>query len=175
VSEKLDDTDEGGRKDNVSEDMHPMNEADAREIALWDYPPPYDLYNLDPKEIEGHVVALMDPENHYYSVRDKEGKLIAFICYGPDARVPGGDYSSDALDVGCGLRPDLTGQGLGPDVIRTAVEFGRDTWHPSRFRATIAAFNERAQKAAQRVGFQQVSSFERPSDGLPFVILEREA
>src|SRR5947209_8693053 len=146
-----------GEKDDVSMEMHPMTEVDAREIALWDYPSPYDLYNLDSDEIEDHVAALVDPENRYYSVRDKEGTLVAFICYGADARVPGGDYSGDALDVGCGLWPDLTGQGLGPNVIRTAAEFGRKTWHPSRFRATIAAFNERAQKAAQRVGFQQVS------------------
>jgi RimJ/RimL family protein N-acetyltransferase len=92
-----------------------------------------------------------------------------------DAQVPGGDYGEDALDVGCGIRPDLTGQRLGPTVIQTALDFGRRQWHPSRFRATIAAFNERAQKAARRVGFEQVSTFERSSDGLPFIIFEREA
>jgi [ribosomal protein S18]-alanine N-acetyltransferase len=156
-------------------EIRPTDEVDAREIASWRYEPPYELYNANPGEMEEHVNWFADPTNGYYSVRDVQGRLIAYICLGEDARVAGGDYSGEALDVGCGIKPDLTGRGLGPRIIQAAVDLGDDMYHPHCFRATIAAFNERALKAAQKVGFARVGTFERPPDGRPFVILEHEA
>ena len=45
--------------------------------------------------------------------------------FGPDGRVPGWDYDETALDTGGGLRPSLTGQGLGRAVISAGLDFGR--------------------------------------------------
>jgi RimJ/RimL family protein N-acetyltransferase len=151
--------------------VEPINERDAREIVSWQYPEPYAMYDLSPDD----AASVADPANGYFSVRDEAGNLVAFISLGAEARVPGGDYAEDALDVGGGIRPDLTGQGLGAQIIGLAVETGESRYGTRRFRATIAAFNQRAQRAAARAGFVPVSSFERPSDGLPFVILERPA
>jgi RimJ/RimL family protein N-acetyltransferase len=145
------------------------DERDAREIAAWRYTEPYAMYNMALEDAE--LVA--DPASRYFSVRDERGDLIAFIALGPEAQVPGGDYSHEALDIGAGIRPDLTGQGLGAKIIRLAVETGVRLDGADRFRATIAAFNQRAQRAAGKVGFRPVSSFRRPSDRLEFVILER--
>lgn len=155
-------------------DVRPADERDAREIVSWQYGQPYDLYNLSPDDLDT-VAAFADPANGYFSVRSDAGDLIAFLCLGADARVRGGDYGDDALDVGCGIRPDLTGHGLGPEIIRLALDVGRKRYGARRFRATIAEFNRRAQKAAEKAGFRAVSSFRRPSDRLDFVILERPA
>jgi RimJ/RimL family protein N-acetyltransferase len=151
--------------------VRPVDESDAQEIASWKYEEPYTMYNLSPDD----ATSIADPANGNFSVRDDEGNLIAFIAYGPEAQVPGGDYSEDMLDIGAGIRPDLTGQGLGPEIIGLAIEEGRKRFGPWRYRATIAGFNARAQRAAITAGFRPVTSFERPSDGLPFVILERPA
>ena len=152
--------------------VNPMSAGDARTIVGWRYPPPYDLYDLDSDTIEEDVEWFSDPANRYFSVQDGD-ELVAYICFGEEARVPGGDYDDAALDVGCGTRPDLTGQGMGPSIIETAVAFGRKRFGAYHFRSTIAAFNERALKAAQRAGFVPIGRFERPSDSRPFVVLER--
>ena len=151
----------------------PMTAEDARVILTWRYEPPYDLYNPTPESVAEDVVYLSDPTRGYFSLRDADNDLVAYICFGEEARVAGGEYRGDALDVGCGTRPDLTGRGIGSLIINTAVCFGRKQYRATRFRATIAAFNERALKASQRAGFLPVSSFERPSDGRTFVVLER--
>src|SRR2546423_1154519 len=120
----------------------PTTRTDAEEIMRWRYEPPYDLYNPDPAAVEQDIAHFSDPATGYFSLRDETGELIAYVCYGEEARVPGGDYGGEALDVGCGTRPDLTGRGMGPSIIETAVRFGGERYGASRFRATIAAFNE---------------------------------
>src|SRR5947209_5664809 len=97
--------------------IQPTTEADAREILSWQYDAPYDLYNPNSDWGEADVASFADPANGYLSLRDEHGHLIAYICFGAEARVPGGDYTADALDVGCGIKPNLTGHGLGPVII----------------------------------------------------------
>lgn len=97
---------------------------------------------------------------------------MAFCCFGADAQVPGGDYSKHALDIGLGLRPDLTGLGHGLDYVRTVIEFGIMRFKPGILRATIASFNLRAQKVWIASGFRECQRFERESDDLEFVVLE---
>ncbi len=148
-----------------------MDEASAREIATWHYDPPYEMYNCLPDEVEAHVKALLKPEYRYHTVWDSAGELIAFRCFGADARVPGGDYSADALDMGGGLRPDLTGRGLGISIIEAALEFARRNFAPRAFRVTVAAFNERALRVCEKVGYRPVDSFHHPRSGERFIIL----
>jgi ribosomal-protein-alanine N-acetyltransferase len=93
--------------------FHPMNLEVARAVLVWRSQPPYDFYNADPARLSQEALALTDPAMGYYSVWDEVGELVAVRCFGPDARVPGGDYSAEALNTGGGLRPDLTGRGLG--------------------------------------------------------------
>src|SRR5512137_91556 len=134
--------------------FEPMTETRARAALSWRYEPPYDFYNHDSTQLEALIRdSFLNPAYHYYSVFDEQDTLIAFRCFGEDARVPGGDYSADALDIGGGLRPDLTGHGLGPQIIRAALDFARAGFYPRAFRATVAEFNLRAQRACEKVGY----------------------
>jgi len=148
----------------------PLDRAAAIEIASWQYEPPYDVYNMSPQPGDGTIEALIDPRLAYHGLYNAEGRLDAFCCFGLDARVPGGDYKQDALDVGLGLRPDLTGRGQGIHAARAALDHARQTCAPRAFRVTIAAFNTRAQRVWAKLGFQAVSLFEAKRDGRPFVI-----
>jgi RimJ/RimL family protein N-acetyltransferase len=151
-----------------------MDEASAREIVKWRYEPPYDFYDCDPAKVEEVVGWYLDPKNHYFTVWDEAGELIGFRCFGEDARVPGGDYREEALDMGGGLRPDKTGQGLGASFMESAFEFARQHYAPKAFRATVAAFNRRALRVCAKVGYRQVGTFEASHSGKPFIILVRE-
>lgn len=152
-----------------------MDAPSAREIANWRYAPPYDIYNCAPGKVEEAVEGLLNPEYRYFSVWDDAGGLVGFMGFGDDARVPGGDYSADALDLGGGLRPDRTGQGLGASFIEAALAFGRRHYAPVAFRVTVAAFNRRALQVWERAGFCQVGGFAHADSREPFVVLLRDA
>lgn len=155
--------------------LRPIDEADARAILAWNYEQPYDIYNASPSSIEEDVQMLLDPRNSYYATTNEQNDLVAFHCFGQDAQVPGGNYSADALDVGVGLRPDLTGQGFGLMLVTAGLEFASSIFAPPAFRVTVAAFNQRALRVWYETGFHDVQSFKSRSDGREFVILIREA
>ena len=150
-----------------------MDETAARAILAWRYEAPYTLYNPDPADLEADLAGLLDPANGYYSAHDAQGALVAFRCFGPDAQVPGGDYRAGALDTGGGLRPDLTGRGLGGAVLDAGLAFGRATFRPPAFRVTVAAFNARALRTCTRAGFVPVQTFQSPANGREFIVLLR--
>jgi [ribosomal protein S18]-alanine N-acetyltransferase len=153
----------------------PLDESSALAIAGWEYDPPYDPYNFQPEEIRNEIRYLSDPANGAYGIRTGSGELIGFCSFGKDAQVPGGNYTADALDIGLGLRPDMTGRGNGPAVIGEVLEFVERKFHPEGFRVTIASFNSRARKAWEKAGFTEAAKFARTGDGRKFVILVKFA
>lgn|GEM_PF-127944 len=151
--------------------FQPMNEASARATLEWHYEAPYDIYNIAPDDVEKETQLLLDPLNAYYTISDEHGHLVAYCCFGPDGQVPGGDYSAAALDIGLGVRPDLTGQGRGLTYVNAVLDFARRRFTPTAFRVTVAEFNKRALRVWKKAGFRPVQTFGRSGDGLPFVVL----
>lgn len=98
---------------------------------------------------------------------------MAYCSFGQDGQVTDGDYRDEALDVGMGVRPDLTGQGKGVEYANAVLEFADSLLKPKVFRVTIAAFNKRAIRVWQKLEFEYQQSFERKSDGMQFIILVR--
>ena len=154
--------------------FHPMDEESAREIVAWRYDGPYEVYDPGADGEDEALRTLLDPANAYFAVRDEQGMLVAYWGFGPDARVPGGDYSADALDVGGGIRPGLTGRGLGLSLLRAALDFARERFHPAAFRATVAEWNARALVVCGRAGFVVERRFAAVG-GASFVVLRAPA
>ncbi|MUG91886.1 GNAT family N-acetyltransferase [Scytonema sp. UIC 10036] len=153
----------------------PMNEANARVILTWRYDEPYDFYNPKSTEIEHNVQQFLDQENAYYTMTNARGDLVAYCCFGQDARVKGGDYSITALDVGFGLRPNLTRRGLTLRIINAVLSYAKSTFAPTLFCVTVAEFNLQALRICEKAGFQQVQTFQRDFDGKAFVVLTKKA
>ena len=157
--------------------LRPLTEQDARRLLSWHYEPPYDFYNSSSESLDEDLHELLDPELAYHALLDQHNELVAFCCYGVDARVPGGDYQLPALDVGWGMRPDLTGQGRGAQVVAAILDHGRFLYEPPAFRATVAVWNVRSQRVCERLGFHIVQRFAHPApwneQGRDWVILVR--
>ena len=151
-----------------------MDDDGARTIAAWRYEPPYDIYNCDPSKVEQHIQEFLKPQYRYYTVWNEARELLAFRCFGEDAQVPGGDYSAEALDMGGGLRPDLTGKGFGASIIEAAFEFAQHNFAPKAFRSTVAAFNKRALRVCEKIGYHPVQIFHSTHSGKTFIILMRD-
>jgi RimJ/RimL family protein N-acetyltransferase len=120
----------------------------ASEVAPWHYDPPYDFYDLasDPADAaEMHDPAHAD---HYRAVLDDgDGRLDAFWYF---------DRHGNVVDVGIGLRPELTGQGLGESFLRAQLDYATSEWSPAIFRLFVAAWNWRAIRLYERLGFSEV-------------------
>jgi ribosomal-protein-alanine N-acetyltransferase len=155
-----------------------MNDEEARAVVSWRYEAPYDFYDMT-KDQEG-LEELLGPHERcrgHYAVRSGD-ELVGFFCSGPGGQVPGFDYADDgSLDIGLGLRPDLTGKGLGLEFLLAGLEFGRRRFAPAGFRLAVATFNGRAIQVYERAGFRRVTVFTRHTGGgeQPFLLMTREA
>ena len=156
--------------DRASIRIATLTRAHAEDLATWRYEPPYDVYDMTGAEPD----ELLDPAAGFHAVLAGD-ELIGFRSFGPDGQVPGWDYDDTALDTGGGLRPSLTGQGLGRAVIAAGLAHGRAHFAPTAFRVTVASFNTRARRVVESLGFARVGSFEAARDGRPFdVLVKRE-
>jgi RimJ/RimL family protein N-acetyltransferase len=153
----------------------PATEEMARQYVHWQYEPPYHIYNCLPDYLDEEIAYQVDPQNCIFTIHDSDGELTGYCSFGHDAQVRGGDYSSEALDIGLMIHPDLTGQGLGGGFVRDVIRFGVDKFRPELLRVTIAGFNKRARRVWEKNGFTQAQTFRRDLDRMEFVILTRAA
>jgi len=146
----------------------PLTLEHAEDISTWRYQAPYDIYDM----AEVSPEALLEPDAGYHAVLAGD-RLIGFRSFGRDGRVPGWEYDDSALDTGGGLRPELTGQGLGRAAIAAGLAFGRARFAPAAFRVTVASFNLRALRTVESLGFQRAATFTATSDARDFEVLVR--
>jgi [ribosomal protein S18]-alanine N-acetyltransferase len=146
-----------------------MSDEEAREISRWHYESPYDFYDWtsDPDDLE----ELLDParrEGTYFSAFDRGGALVGFFGF---------ESEGETVDVGLGLRPNLTGQGLGLEYLRAGLEFARERFSPWSFTLSVATFNERAIEVYERAGFRRGGVYTHHTHGAdyPFLAMAREA
>jgi len=146
-----------------------MSQDEAEAIADWRYEPPYDFYDwpADHRDLE----ELLDPVrrgDHYFSARDAAGELVGFFGFG---------HKGDVVGVGVGLRPDLTGRGLGQSFLEAGLAFARERLTPTRFKLSVADFNVRAITVYERAGFVTTRSYMHETNGglFSFVEMERPA
>ena len=158
--------------------LRPITPAEAEAVSRWRYGELYSMYDGDPAS----VASLLEPRFRYHSVHDERGELAGYFCFGEDARVPTGRRlgvyeKQPALDVGLGMRPDLTGRGLGAEFVFAGLRFAKEAYSPPAFRLTVAASNQRAVRVYERVGFEMVEAFgaRTPEGGREWLLMLREA
>src|SRR5919112_1793756 len=145
-----------------------LTPADLEDIAGWRYDDRWAVYDSD---------GPLDPGLGYWAVVDDvpsgDGtaeRLVGFGCLGEDARVPGLTEADGVLDVGVGMRPDLVGQGLGPDFATTVLDFARQRG-ATRLRAVVQDWNTRSLRLVERLGFVRTGM--HPVGDVTFVVVER--
>lgn len=143
-----------------------MTQDEAEEVADWRYEPPYDFYDA-PSDEEDLVLLLSAARRagRTFAAKDGSGEMVGFLTYGRE---------DDAIVVGLGLRPDLTGHGLGGPFVAAGLDFARERFAPRRFRLSVAAFNQRAIKVYERAGFRRTREFHHETNGGVFRFVEME-
>ena len=154
-------------------EIHKLTEEEANEINMWTYEEPYNLYSFSG---EAEVIEeLLD--GTYYGCCDEKGEFIGYFCFGENAQVPGGRDANlyageDVVDIGLGMKPDLTGKGMGEIFFQAGIAFATEELNSKMFRLSVATFNERAIRLYKNIGFQVGPLFW--SRGREFMLMEYE-
>ena len=135
----------------------PLTQRQAEQIAYeWQYDGPFAFYDM-PND-EDDLAEFLNPEErteHYFAVLNGE-ELIGYYVFEPNAEV---------VDVGLGMRPDLTGQGNGMAFLDAGLAFVMDRYAPKQIELAVATFNERAIRLYTKSGFEPVERFQQATNG----------
>lgn len=138
--------------------FRPMDETCARAIAAWHYEGATSFYDME-QDAED-LAELLDPlswTDHYFAGMDAGGELVGFFYF---------EAEQDVVSIGLGLRPDLTGKGLGQAFCEAGLQFAREKFHPRTFALDVATFNQRAIKLYRKLGFEDCGvSLQQSNDG----------
>ncbi|KOP28965.1 hypothetical protein ADM98_08565 [Exiguobacterium sp. BMC-KP] len=141
----------------MSYTFSPLTQRQAEQIAYeWQYDGPFAFYDM-PND-EDDLAEFLNPEErteHYFAVLNKE-ELIGYYVFEPNAEV---------VDVGLGMRPDLTGQGNGMAFLDAGLAFVMDHYAPKQIELAVATFNERAIRLYTKSGFEPVERFQQATNG----------
>jgi ribosomal-protein-alanine N-acetyltransferase len=139
-------------------------------MARWHYPEPFSFY--DWAEDPDDLAELLDPSSRgdaYFAVEDDAGELVGWFSFKRK--------DSRTLQIGLGLRPDRTGQGLGGVFLQAGLKYARTRFRPEQFVLSVATFNKRAITVYERAGFAATHVFMHSTNGgeWEFVEMERPA
>ncbi|MBU9674494.1 GNAT family N-acetyltransferase [Planococcus sp. CP5-4] len=135
-----------------------MTQEQAENIAAnWRYQGEYSFYDMeaDPEDLE----EFLDPEKRegVYFVVLSRNELIGFYSFQrPD---------KDTVDIGLGMKPELTGKGNGAAFLAAGLRFAETRYRPKNITLSVAAFNQRAISLYEKLGFRKVESFVQATNG----------
>ncbi|MCP3026417.1 GNAT family N-acetyltransferase [Halobacillus sp. A5] len=145
-----------------------MTQNQAEHIAYhWHYDGPYSFYNMeaDPDDL----ADFLNPEvrgDHYFAALDQDGVLVGFFSLDP--------FEDGKVDIGVGLKPELTGQGLGMEFLTKVIYHAQSLFKPRVLTLSVADFNQRAIKLYRKAGFEPVATFLQKTNGSHFKFIKME-
>jgi [ribosomal protein S18]-alanine N-acetyltransferase len=123
-----------------------MTAADAQAIAAWRYLGEYSFYDADADADD--LAELLDPAQwgqRYFAADEIAQHVLAGFL---EVKLTG-----QVAELGLGLRPDLTGRGLGESFVRTCLRFASAALGAHSYTLVVVAFNHRAITVYERAGF----------------------
>lgn len=138
-----------------------LSEEDARAIAAWRYPAPYDCYDSPTwEQMEREGWAICDDgirRTQFRSLRAHDDPPPAgYVRFRP---------AGEGLALHLGVRPDLCGRGLGRAFLDLVLGEARRRADGVPVTLQVRRFNARAIAAYRRAGFQMVG--DPPVEGDP--------
>lgn len=138
----------------------PMNEKYAREIAYdWKYSGIYSFYDMTSDEEDlGSFLNKDNWLNEYYAVFNEKDELVGFYSF---------TLEDGIMWIGFGLKPELTGKGLGKEFVAAGIDFGvkNFNYNEKYIMLAVALFNKRGIKLYENIGFKQVEQYMHRANG----------
>jgi len=146
----------------------PMNEKYANDVASWHYDDVYSFYDMASDEDDLRI--LMDTKNWPDIIRavlNENDELVGWAAFYTE---------NDEFWLSLGMRPDLTGQGLGEEFVSACLEYAGSGCELTKgtIKLHVAVFNQRAVKVYQRAGFTETNRIIRTTHIGPVDFIEME-
>ncbi|WP_139205831.1 GNAT family N-acetyltransferase [Halobacillus alkaliphilus] len=134
-----------------------MLQIEAEIIANWKYSGIYSFYDMTADEEDYQEFINEETRGeHAFSVYEGE-KLIGFYLITP--------VEPETVDLGLGLRPDMTGQGKGGPFLQKALDYADMHYGARSFTLSVATFNKRAIRVYKNAGFKVIRTYMQPTNG----------
>ena len=140
-----------------------MSQTNAEEIAKWHYEAPYDFYDMINDEEDLHEL-LYERGDHYFEVLENH------VCIGFYSIIE----DDGQIEIGLGLRPDLTGKGYGKEFLEMLLEYISLNYEKKKIVLSVAAFNSRAIHLYEKCGFKRIKSFSQTTNGSIYEFIKME-
>ncbi|PFE04283.1 GNAT family N-acetyltransferase [Bacillus cereus] len=142
-----------------------MTQDQAEDIAYnWHYEGEYSFYDLEADQED--LAEFLDPnirEETTFAVSENN-KLVGFFSFHK--------IDIHTVDIGLGMKPSITGNGLGADFVQAGLVFCKGKYKPRYITLSVATFNERAIKVYKKAGFDGVGTFIQETNGSRFEFLK---
>ncbi|MDX8361476.1 GNAT family protein [Cytobacillus sp. IB215316] len=148
-------------------DFTKMSQKQAEDIALnWHYDGDYSFYDMEADQEDLAEFLDVNKRRDYYYVVKKENEIIGFMSFIETA--------TSIVDIGLGLKPKLTGHGLGLDFLRAGLNYAKTKYKPQKITLSVAIFNKRAIKVYKKAGFVEGRAFMQNTNGGSFEFIFME-
>ncbi|MDU1846287.1 MAG: GNAT family N-acetyltransferase [Niallia nealsonii] len=141
--------------------LQPITQEQAEEIAYnWHYDGKYAFYDMEADEED--LAEFLDNNKRndsIYAVTEKKQLIGFFSIY---------QEENNTINIGLGLRPDLTGQGTGYTFLTTGINYIKERYSPAFISLAVATFNTRAIKVYKKAGFKETTIFMQSTNGAEF-------
>ncbi|ANU25539.1 GNAT family N-acetyltransferase [Planococcus versutus] len=142
-----------------------MTQEQAEEIATtWHYKDEYSFYDMDADQEDLKEFLDAEKRNDSYFIVTKNQELIGFYSFN--------QITEDTIDIGLGMKPNLTGSGQGLDFLKAGLKFIESNYNPKKITLSVATFNQRAIKVYKKIGFKEVEVFVQATNGSRFEFLK---
>lgn len=145
----------------------PMNKEYANEIAYdWKYSGVYSFYDMtaDEEDLE-EFINEESWKDIYSAVLNDKGELVGYYSF---------SFENEIMWIGFGLKPELTGKGLGAEFVTAGINFGLEKFNykSDRIMLAVASFNKRAIKAYEKIGFEFIEKYMQKTNGGEFEFIK---
>ncbi len=141
-----------------------MMQEQAEDIAYnWHYDGIYSFYDMEADEEDFAAFLDSNKRNSTYVVT-KDSEVVGFFSFNRT--------ENNTIDIGLGMRPNLTGSGNGSEFIKAGMGFAKSTYSPDKITLSVATFNQRAIKVYRKIGFKDVETFMQDTNGSSFEFLK---
>ena len=140
-----------------------MNKEYSNEISyVWKYNGIYSFYDMTADEEDLKDFLNKDKwDGHYFAVLNEANELTGYYSF---------NFQDEILWLGFGLKPELSGIGLGYEFVTSGMDFAikKMNYKKSHVMLAVASFNKRAIKLYENIGFQPVEEYMQKTNGGEF-------
>ncbi|MFB1050384.1 GNAT family N-acetyltransferase [Paraliobacillus sp. JSM ZJ581] len=141
-----------------------LSQEQAEHIAFnWKYERAYSFYNMTADEED--LTEFLNPlqRGDKYFIVTKGNEEVGFFCF---------ENEGESIDIGLGLKPELTGRGIGLEFLKVGLDYAMSKYNPIEITLSVATFNERAIKVYKKAGFESTENFMQDTNGSCFEFLK---